>query len=386
MARVELLYKWLAREADAPTDEILAAALANAEPEYVARIAALLLDRRREAAWAGLVANYHRLAPEQQQRMQKRPELTRAGIAAAIKSPLPMARQNALALLGDQPCAQLAYLAAEALRDPSVHVREGAAWALRRAAEFALTANAVQRGEVAAALRQALRTFDLHGRLDVLEGCLWLARDLGEGLWEMLSDPHARCGRVVAQHLGEWDNPRLAGFLLLALARPAWRPPAQAVLDSWSRPAELVALVDNSDLLADPAVQHGLRHLRRPAWFLAADAALEALPAEVRGRLPYWVRYLGFSYEERRRYLERCLARPWPEMQRGAEHVLAAAGDAEADQILVPLARSRGSAGRFARWYLAGRRVLARLGWTQRGEPPTARSAGSPQEVAGWKR
>ena len=228
MARVELLYKWLAREADAPTDEILAAALANAEPEYVARIAALLLDRRREAAWAGLVANYHRLAPEQQQRMQKRPELTRAGIAAAIKSPLPMARQNALALLGDQPCAQLAYLAAEALRDPSVHVREGAAWALRRAAEFALTANAVQRGEVAAALRQALRTFDLHGRLDVREGCLWRARDLGA---RVLLPAHGLPSRRVAARFDEYLEHRLAReALVLGALRAAGRPLAADAL------------------------------------------------------------------------------------------------------------------------------------------------------------
>lgn len=368
MSKVETLYRWLAGDVGPAANEILAAALAHAEPPYAERIAGILLTRRHETAWAGLVGAFDRLAPGHQQRVVAQADLLRLGLAGALKSGREQARLNALTLLIECPYPQLAYLIADALRDPATQVREAAAAALRRCAEHVLasaevnvapagrpTAEAVaERTGLVQGLREALRTYTLHGRRELLESCLWFAKDLGGSLWEALAVRHLRCGRLVANHLAEWNHPRLAGFLLLGLAHPEWRQTVLEMLDSWQTRDQFIAILGHSDLLADPQVRRGVQHLKRPRWLAAGGPTLSDLPPAARARVPHWVCYLGFSDRERLLLLHAWQTSPLPEVQRAAVYALAVLNTPEAVRILTDVAARECPLATFAKWFLTG--------------------------------
>ncbi len=369
MNRLDKLYHWLAKAAAPEADQILGAALALAEGAYAARLAELLLDRRNEAAWTALVANFPRVPGELQPRLLAEPELVRAAAAAVLSGGTPEARRAALALLELHPCPQLAEHLADLLRDPDEALRPLAAALLRRFALRVLEPGQPApepevahrlRGHITRALSEALRTFDVHGRAEVLEAALWFARDLGATLWGALAEPRSRRGMCVAQRLSAWNSPRLAAFLLLALARPEWRATVRPLLEGWSDRAELIALLRNTDLLEDPEVRRGLRHLRAPAWFSAHVGAPALLPPDVRGALPLWVRHLGFSDAERLHYLTQWQTSALPEVHKSAVYALASLPGAGALRVLVDVANRNCPMSRFARWFVAGTRTLAR--------------------------
>lgn len=336
MSKVDKIYEWLSGDESPEASAILAAALAHAEPPYLARIAGILLGRRHDVAWAALVVEHDRLPVVMQRALDRQPELLRAGTGSALRSRTPRGRQSALALLASSPDPRLAYDVAEALRDPDLQIRTQASAVLRNMANRVLdpphgvgdpvdaAAAPAERAALLVGLREALRTFPVHQRVDALETCLWFAKELGDVLWESLTGPRSRTGPVVALHLASWNHPRLAGFLLLALAQPPWRQPARALLNKWSTRADLLALLAHTDLLANPLIRRRLRLLRRPAWLGAAGPLAADLPRDVRAKIPQWVCCLGFSPTERIRWLRRWQQSPLPEVQRAATDALAA--------------------------------------------------------------
>lgn len=389
MSKVDLLYRWLARERGPVADRILAEALTRAEPQYADRLAGTLLERKQESAWAGLIANYDRLGPSIRAQLLANPQLVRAAVSEAAGSPDHRRRCCALSLLHDRPYLALSYVVADALRDPVPEVVELAAKTLQRTAVSVLAAEdrvtPAGRSEVVRALREALRTFSRHGRVEVLETCLWFAKDLESALWEALAEHGSRAGQLVEQHLPRWNDPRLAGFLLLALARPAWRKAAQKLLDEWHQPAELHAVLRNSDLLNDAQVRQHLHLLKQPRWFLVADSVLPDLAPALRAKLPYWICYLGFSDAQRVRCLDAWQRAPFPELHRAAVYALAALNDPEANRILARVAQRDCPMRQFAAWYCAGQEACS--GWQrelhqQRANQPGAEvGAGTVDEV-----
>jgi hypothetical protein len=370
MNEVDALYQWLAEDRSSEADRILAAALEHAEPAYARRMVATLLQRRTVTAWAGLVANYSRLDAEARQQLVSEPEWLRTGITSALRRNVAQERLNALTALLEHPCMGLSYLVAEGLRAPNAQVRDLAAGVLRRDAEQACAERedqekndrppsrqaVTERGELVAALREAIRTFKYHEQVHVLEACLWFARDLGGGLWGDLSSVRSQVAHVVTRNLSSWNHPRLAGFLLLALVRPAWRQTALAILGTWTTRTHLIAILRNSDLLADPSFRRELRLLRRPAWFGAAGVSLADLPEAVRARMPQWVCYLGFNNEERVRWLKQWVASSWPDLHCAAVRALATLDTLEATRVLATVAALPGPMEYFARCYVAGKR------------------------------
>lgn len=336
MSELDALYEWLAADPRPEADATLAAALERSEPAYASRIIATLLGRATEAAWIGLVCHYDRLDHATRQQLRTRPPLLRTGIAGALQSRAPRARLNALTLLTEQPAPPLLFMVADALRDPVAEVRAAAARVLCLAAERVLGhAEGTQRADVpspqaaadrtalVSALREALRTFDLHAQMDVLRVCLWLARDIGPALWTFLAPTNNRWNPVIARRLETWNGPRLAGFLLLALARPGWRQTALELLRTWRTRADLLALLQHTDLLADAVVRQSLRLIERPAWLLAAGPDLVELPPHARVKVPQWIGQLGFTPEERVRWLRRWQQSSLPDVRRAAEQALA---------------------------------------------------------------
>jgi hypothetical protein len=366
MEQVAVLYNWLAGDTSAEANAILSAALEHADARCAERIAGILLQRRHESAWGGLVAAYDRLTSEQQRQCQRQAELLKSGIAAALKTKSTPARRNALTLMLDLPCPSLLYAVTDSLRDRQPAIRELAARVFRSTAErFADAADhppgqrrsgdSAERTALVRALAEALRIYEHHRCPEVLEACLWFAPQLGEPLWEALGPLQGAPARAVTVQLESWNHPRLAPFLLLALGRPAWRHEAQKLLSKWSTRDELLGLLRQSALLSDPSVRDNLHLLRRPVVLAAAGPGLNSVPAPWRALLPFWILYLGFTDEERLRFLSAWVGVTQVELQRGAAYALAALGTPEAMRALRTIAQRESPVARFARWYLVGR-------------------------------
>jgi len=386
MSRVERIYKWLAGDTSPGANRVLAAALEHAEPDYARQIAELLLDRRHETAWVGLVSNCDSLPRDLLERVNAKPDLVRIGIAAALRGGSAHAKENALGMLARRPCPDLSYLASDALLESSQTVRVAATQALWSCAEYVLDntpadqfgrcrspESAARYAALVAALREALATFDRHQQVKVIELCLWFARELGDALWQRLSEPRSQISHVVQQHLKLWDGPRLAGFLLLALARRDWRSAACEQLGSWSEKEDLIAILRHSDLLAYPQMTRGFRFMKNPAWLGTAGPGLTHLTAAARAVVPLWICHLGFNDGQRVRCLLRWQTSLYPEVHRASVYALAHLNTPAALQILTVVATNPGSMRQFATWYVAGK--LEGASETQR---PTSRPVVEP--------
>jgi hypothetical protein len=383
---VDKLYDWATSLPSPAGERILAAALEQAETPYSQRIIALLFEMDTDAAWGALIANYPRLAAADVRRLLADSHRLRAGFAAALRYPSPRARLNALATLQRHPCPTLSYLLPEVLRDTSADVRRATGATLRRLAELVLDQKAgddneelrrqheQDRAEVVKAMREAVRTFDLHYCAEVLEVALWLAADFGETLWQTLGSSRSHVAYVVSAQLRAWNSPRLARFLLEALAQPGWRGAARELLIRWCSPAEVSAILQNTDVLRNPLVRRQLALLKRVRWFDQLGLELQLLPPELRGWAPRWLYHLGFEPREKTTRLVRWLASKNPTLHRDSAYALAALDPTEATTRLAHVAIGRSPAATFARWYVAGRRAVP----IRRPSPPPVALADTP--------
>lgn len=365
MPRVDAIYKWLAQDLRPETVAVFADSLPTADEAYAERIAAILIERRHESAWGALAANYERLSPDMRARVLRHPEQLSAGLAIALQSTSPAARQSALRLLADAPCPQLAYRAAECLLDSNARVQDAAALAVYAIAERGLEQRDTVR-QITQALRECIRTFERHRRPELLQAALWYADDLEPDLWKLIVAAGAQCGQTIERNLAAWSDPRLAAFLLLALAQPSWTKTAAAVLDTWNSVECGVALLSRTDLLAREDVRHALPKLKNPGWFVTTIGALSTLPERIVVTLPQWLLCLGFREPEKWRCLDMWLSARRSELQLGAAQALAGLPDARANQSLARIERGDHPAAIFARWYLAGTRILAEHGPAER--------------------
>lgn len=397
MSTIEKLHNWLTAGATPDCDRIFSAALEHAEPAYFDRFVRSLLERGHPASWAGLIEHYPRLQPGTQQRLQADPNLMRAGITDALKSASARSRENALLALQDRPDPRLAYALPYLLRDPSSAVRARAAKVLREtAAAFleqgepapsdtneASLAYAAQREHLVAALAEALRTYKIHHRLEAIEPCLWLARDLESELWTELTASRSACAYVVAEHLPAWNDARLAPFLLQALTRPSWRKAARALLADWDSLDEFVALLRNNDLLADGRARRYMRTIKRPKWFDISGKYLELLPPDLRGLAPGWLCCVGFGVDEQMAYLSQWLDAPDANVQQAAATALSTLNVPDAEALLRDLAGGRSPARSYARWHLAAEpSTCSDSALAEPATPQAAEQPGQPDEPA----
>lgn len=363
MRLVDRLYDWLSRGASPDCDRVFAAALTHAEPAWAERIVHVLLLRNNETAWAALIGRYDLLTPEIRARLQASPDQLQAGIALAMKSPSAEKRANALQALEEQPHVRMAYLLSRAIRDPAPAVRALAGRVWRKMADEFLghppPENAdtdrrdsyqKERKRFRLALEEALQTFDLNRRPEVLEVCLWFAEDLGQVLWERLTATRSRAATVVAENLRTWNHPRLARFLVTALRQPGWRDTARQILQGWSSVPQITALLAESNLLDDPAMRQALRGVQSPKWFTKIDDHLSQLPPGLRPLAPRWVCHAGYREAEKTALLSRWLGAPDPSIHRATVYALAEVDGAGAHALLKEVASSDSPLASFARW------------------------------------
>ncbi len=390
MALVDSLYAWLSEGPTPDCDRILAAGLENAEPDYAARIRRVLLERRNATAWAVLVGRYSELPADELSQLKQDQGLLREAIAGASRAPLASARLNALRTLENNLSVRMSYLLPDAMLDRSTETRTLAGRLLRRMAEEVLDAEAdpdlpalassseeraqepetegpkdapdaapgideTQRRLFVASLWEALRSFDGNHRMDVLEVSLWFARDLRGRLWDRLSSHRSRAGVIVTDHIWAWNDRRLAGFLLLALRDPSWRPTALKMLRGWHELDRATELLRHTDLLADQAIAYHLGLFRSVPWFVGSDRSISSFPQPLRHHVPRWISVLGYPESQKLSMLVRWARESDPEVQRGAMYALATLESSEVMNEFGRIAESKSPLARFARWYLRGR-------------------------------
>lgn len=359
-------YEWLASGPEPDCDRVLAAALDHADGPWAARLIALLVRRASDASWAGLMQHYQNLPDATRQLVRQRPDLICGGAPLAVRASRAEVRAGVMSLLADEPMPRLMYLAANALRDTDIRVRELAAAALRKCAERQAdqtentageSSTGENRAQMVRALDDALRMFEAHRRADVLEASLWFAPELGERLWHTIGEPRSHAGILVTERLKAWSHPRLAAFLLLALKQPAWRALATQLISEWRQIDHVSALLRHSALLEDIEVRARLSGVRKPQWFEQCGPALSDLPADVRPCAPRWVLYSGLPAERKIGYLRAWLRSDDDALRRAAAQGLAAINAPDLVETLEPLAKGDGPLAAFCRWYVRARKM-----------------------------
>ena len=386
MSALEKLYDFLLAEPPEQTDRIFAAALLDAEEPYFSELANLLLHRQTEAGYAGLVACKERLNDAHEARLWERVDLVRAGAARAARWSLPAARLHAFRALAETPFIKLAYLIPDALRDPHEPVREIAADVFRKMAAHFLEhtvpppLRADWRTSVDTDVRhfldvvwQLFDKFDLHLRVEAFEITLWFARFFDDDLWAQLDTPRSNAGYVVREHLPAWDDPRLAGFLLLALRQQHWRRPAAHALAKWRSLPECRALLQNTDLLDEPEIARQIAIIKHAPWISTLQAHWDVLsPAEKR-LVPRWMAVSAIDEDIRAEGLARLLHRDDEGLRRAALYALGGLPDPAAQRVLAQFgARGHDAAAHFASWIVIGREadIVAAPRREERRPPP----------------
>jgi hypothetical protein len=214
-------------------------------------------------------------------------------------------------------------------------------------------ARATERRQIILALGEALRTFDLHNRVEVLETSLWFARELGEALWKKLTARGSRAGTLVNEHLASWSHPRLAHFVVCALRQSIWRETAGRVLRTWKTVPELSALLRESDLLDDPKIRAQLNAVRQPQWFTKCNDGLTGLPPHLRPSAPRWVCHAGYRERDQTALLARWLRASDARLHEAVVYALAEVDTVGARVLLTQVADSASPLAPFARWCVA---------------------------------
>lgn len=361
MPAVDRLYRWLAQSADPGCDQMLGAALEHAEPTWLARMVTVLLERGSERSWTQLVGQYEKLPDDAKARLRAAPDRWEAAIAQAVRAPSPRVRENAVRAMESDPTTRLAYLLPELLHDAAPHVRDRAAAALREIAARAADpprdgylgeAHAADRRRAAAAVREALRRFETHHRLETIEAGLWYADELGADLWDVLSSQRLRAGAIADEQLEHWNSPRLAGFLLGALDRSGWRSKAAALLERWSSPGELAALLSAAALLDVEQIRQNVALIAEPKWFAGAGEGLAAIPLGLRPPAVRWVLAANLCDEQRLALLTNWIEQGDPELRAAAVFGLAQLTHVSVVAALRHAIHLRNPQAVFARWLL----------------------------------
>ena len=369
MSGINQLYEHLAAEPSPTCDRLLGAALRNAEPEYFQRICDILLQRGEDASWAALVSAFPKLPEALRADLGLDPERMRKAIAETMRRNDHVARLNALRALEAHPFPQLAVFVSDALRDQRVDVCESAARLLLRmasdyldhhgavppppGADLAPTA-VFARQQMARALHEALHAFEMHWRLEPVRAALWMARDIGDGLWTVLNKHRARVRDVITDRLGEWDDPRLVGFLICALGQPEWATHAEPLVAKWTDRGHIVELLAHTNLLDVPEIAERVGSVRQPSWFRKADEFLMDLPPELRAAAPRWVDAAGYSDAERCGMLSRWMHRSCPALRRACVYALVRFDTPDVIRRLEEVATGTDGVAAFARWWIAG--------------------------------
>ena len=206
---------------DASVDAALASALPTAGAAELPLLVRLLLERGEDKALGEVLRRFHDLPPRVKRDVVRHANATTGAMREAVEAREGGLRRSAhagagvlgaLEVIDRSRRSDLAYLAAEAMRQPSVRVRRTAAGVLERLARRCRTRASEHRPprmsaqgarQVAEAVDRAVTWYPAHRQEGVLRAWLWLlpggARRLGEGSSATVSWESAWGGVVWAE-------------------------------------------------------------------------------------------------------------------------------------------------------------------------------------------
>jgi len=275
-------FGYLVDEKNAAADAALVNVLPHLEPFAQAAALEILLIRGHSPSLARVVGRLNDYGDGLQRLIFARAKELSAGMRVAIVSPSYQERASAIETIVRGDAGRSAYLLADALRSRCGRTRELAASGLHR-----MTARLLERldagpfaaeiGELdaranglAEALGTAVQRWEIHLQPKVLEAALWLGDRVEPAILKKLQERRTKIARVLNDLLEGTSDPRLAGFVLRALAISVLRSAAARAISRTRDIAFLRAVFTESWLLTDARIEQGCRRIRDGQWLRSA--------------------------------------------------------------------------------------------------------------------
>ncbi len=305
------VFRHLVHERNPAAAAAIVEALPTLEPFAQAAALGILLQRGDAAAQADVVGRFlDHDAGLQRLTVSHVNELS-SGVRLAISSSSFRRRASAIEAVVRGEAGRLVYLLADALRSRCPRTRELAAAGLHRMTAELLdhleTGPAVEgllelsdRADcLAEALKVGVHRWEIHLQPKVLEAALWLGDRTAPAVLEKLRSGRTKIGRPLTDLLAGTLDPRLAGFMLRALAVAELRSTASRAISRAGDETFLRALFAESWLLADPRIEQGCRWIRDIRWSQYAVRLVLALDEPVVANAVCLLAAMGGSRERR---------------------------------------------------------------------------------------
>ncbi len=342
-------YEVLLRTRNLAADHALVAALAELEDAIQPVALSVLLARDHDPALAGVVRGFEGYGHRLRQLVVRHADGLSAGARICITSDDVNARRAAIALIQASGSGKLAYLLAEALKHACPKTAELAARALfalteridRRGPRPAHTRSAKRHGDadhLAAALRNALASWPLHFRAEVVVAVAMLARDLEGAILKAAAEARGNLPRAFNNAVAAMPDARMAGYALRVLRSDPLRAAAAKLLGDNEDAQFGRALLADAWMLSDEPVRRSCGRVRQFAC-LAEDA--EVLQYAHAGWGRQAVRLLiasGMRSADRVGRLRRLNGSPNEALARAAGWALIADQSSESEQALRAMA------------------------------------------------
>ena len=302
----------LAGDPNQAADETLLAVLPSLAGDARGTVLDVLVAREQPRSLATIVAGFNRYDDDLQAMVLDRLDGLFVGVRGAASMGTYEQRASAFDLIVRAHDGRNAYLLADALRHPCGRTREHGAEALAAMTaqlldtrQAGLTAPAVpgwhrQCQLLVDALRRALGSWEVHHQTTALRACLWMADHLEADLLAKLAEPRAKLSPAMQRLIGQTSDPRLAGFVLRALALPELRAEAVRTIARARDATFIKALVRESWQLVDPEVRRRCRWIRELHWLEAHWPRLTAARAPLPARAVQLVAATGLPPDTRR--------------------------------------------------------------------------------------
>ena len=321
-------FAYLVDENNLAVDAALVEVLPHLEPFVQAAALEILLERDHPPSLAAVAGRFNDHNDVLQRLICARAGELSAGVRLAMASSTLQERASAIEMTVRSDTGQLAYLLADAVRSRCRRTRELAAAGFHR-----MTARLMHRLEadptaeeiadldvrancLAEALATAVQRWEIHFQPKVLEAALWLGDRVEPAIKNKLRGRRTKIARILNDMLEGTSDPRLAGFLLRALAVPELRPAAARAISRARDGTLLRAMFMESWLLADAGIERGCRWIHDDQWLQQAVNVLFELDGSTLGGAIRFLAAVGGPHQQKIEFFRKLIGAGRAEIRR----------------------------------------------------------------------
>lgn len=280
----------LTGEKNHAADATLVEVLPFLDPPLQVDAVKALGTREHQPSLAKVISRFHQYPSELQDTILGNVQGFFSGIRLAVAAADTEGRLNAIDIIHRCGDSRLVYLLGEALRSRCPRSRDRAAEVLHDLTQQLLDQQGTAKDaeivralhkrsdHLTEALRAALSCWEVHHQPKVLRAVLWMADRFETDLAAKLADQRSNLARAIQEQIARTTDPRLAGFVLRALAYPELRPAAARAIAEARDEAFLRALCQESWVLADPRLAALGRWITELSWLEDGIETLLRLP------------------------------------------------------------------------------------------------------------